>query len=773
MAGKFWSSLRIRLLTLVLLAVLPALLLLARIGLIERQRAAKASQEEALRLVRSAAANQKQLIETSRQLLATLARLPEIRKHNSNCGQVVGAILKENPIYTNLGAATPDGDVFCSAAPTRTQINISDRRYFQNVLRTKNFSLGDYQIGRMTGKAVMVTAYPVMDDKHSVEAVIFAGIDLDWLSQLLADAKAPQGSNLTVVDHNGTILVRFPTPEAWRGKSVAGTPMATKGLLTSEGVTEGLELGGSQDLYAYSKLVGAKVTIWAGIPKDAALADQNRIFARNLIALTIVALVVLVTAWVGGNWSIVRPVKALIASTEQLGGGDLSARSQLAPTAGELGRLAATFNRMAESLDRLYRELQTLRDIDLGILSTLDLHGVLDILLEKIDRYLPNSITTVRIYNNKTAQLEPIAWRNIQLQDTKTPEGNWPRSVPHLVFERKAPLTILNIEREVTTDDREFLSRNGFVSYFGVPLTSNGDIIGVLSFYLREEHRFTDREIEFFTMLGGQTSIAINNSLLYERTRQQAAALEKSNKIKDEFLSVISHELRTPLNVIMGYTTMLKDSVLGEINSAQKDALGKIANRTGDLLSMINAILNVISIDARSATTESEEVDLAAFMDELKSDFSAIERTKEISLKWDYPANLPIMESDSKKLKTILQNLISNALKFTEQGTVTVSAYHDLEHERVKFQVTDTGVGIPEEFHNAIFEKFKQVDSSDTRSYEGIGLGLYIVKQFTQLLGGEVKVESASGKGSIFTVEIPVWETQGIELRDTDLRPHV
>jgi HAMP domain-containing protein len=407
MAGKFWSSLRIRLLTLVLLAVLPALLLLAGTGLVERQKAAKASQEEALRLVRSAAAHQKQLVETSRQLLAALAQLPEILKPDSqNCAQVVGAILKENPIYTNLGAATPNGDVFCSAVPTRTQINISDRSYFQNSLRSKNFSLGDYQIGRMTGKAVMVTAYPVMDAKHSVQAVIFAGIDLDWLSQLLADAKAPQGSNVTVVDHNGTVLVRFPNPEAWRGKSVVGTPMAITGPVTNEGVTEGLELGGSQDLYAYSKLVGAKVTIWAGIPKDAALADQNRIFARNLIALTIVALVVLVTAWVGGNWSIVRPVKALIASTEQLGGGDLSARAQLALTNGELGQLAATFNRMAESLEQRYRELQTLRDIDLGILSTLDLHGVLDILLVKIDRYLPNSTTTVRIYNNKTAQLE-------------------------------------------------------------------------------------------------------------------------------------------------------------------------------------------------------------------------------------------------------------------------------------------------------------------------------------------------------------------------------
>jgi signal transduction histidine kinase len=341
--------------------------------------------------------------------------------------------------------------------------------------------------------------------------------------------------------------------------------------------------------------------------------------------------------------------------------------------------------------------------------------------------------------------------------------------VPHLVFERQAPLAILNIEQEVTTDDKEFLSRNGFVSYFGVPLTSNGDIIGVLSFYLKKEHRFTDQEIEFFIMLGGQTSIAINNSLLYERTIQQTVELEKSNKIKDEFLSVVSHELRTPVNVVMGYTTMIKDCVLGEINSDQKDALGKIANRTNDLLRMINEILNAVTIDAGSTKALSEEVYLTNFMDELKSDFTTLVKTKETGLVWKYPVDLPIIESDRNKLKQIVQNLITNALKFTDQGTVTVSAYHDPEHKRVKFQVADTGIGIPRELHNAIFGKFTQIDSSDTRSYEGIGLGLYIVKQFTELLGGDVKVESAPGKGSIFTIEIPDRQKQCVELLRPDL----
>jgi HAMP domain-containing protein len=374
---KFWSSLRIRLLTLVLLAVLPALLLVAATALEERRMAAGDSQEDVLRLVQLAAANEKQLVETSRQLLSALAQLPDIHKRDSqSCGKLVSAILRENPIYANIGAATPDGDVFCSAVSTSSGINLSDRSYFQNVLRSKNFTLGDYQIGRMTVKAVMVTAYPVVDDKHSVEAVIFAGIDLAWLSRLLSDAKAPRGSSLTAVDHNGTILARFPNPGDWTGKSVAGTPMANDDLTTNEGVTEGRGLDGTEHLYAFSRLSGGKVTIWADIPQNIAFADENRIFARDLIALAMVALVVLITAWFGGDWSIVRPVKALIASTEQLGAGDLRARAKLTSTSGEMGQLTATFNRMAESLEQRYRELKVLRDIDVGILSTLDLRKV-------------------------------------------------------------------------------------------------------------------------------------------------------------------------------------------------------------------------------------------------------------------------------------------------------------------------------------------------------------------------------------------------------------
>jgi signal transduction histidine kinase len=146
---------------------------------------------------------------------------------------------------------------------------------------------------------------------------------------------------------------------------------------------------------------------------------------------------------------------------------------------------------------------------------------------------------------------------------------------------------------------------------------------------------------------------------------------------------------------------------------------------------------------------------LVEFFDGLKASYSIL-LDKQIDLNWSYPANLPKMKSDERKLKQIFQNLISNAIKFTERGAVTVSARHELHTGEVKFRVADTGVGIAEQMRSIIFEKFRQGDGSDTRAYGGVGLGLYIVKNFVELLDGTIEVESELGKGSVFIITLPI-----------------
>jgi signal transduction histidine kinase len=230
--------------------------------------------------------------------------------------------------------------------------------------------------------------------------------------------------------------------------------------------------------------------------------------------------------------------------------------------------------------------------------------------------------------------------------------------------------------------------------------------------------------------------------------------LIEANKGKDEFLSVMSHELRTPLNVIMGYTGMVKEGILGSVNHEQDRALEKAIARSGDLLIMINQILQATSIEAGKVQVEKQAVHLKSFLESLRSNYE-VPLNNDISINWDCPLDALTVETDSAKLKHILQNLINNAIKFTAQGSVNIAAKHIPEAQAVEFQVADTGIGISKEMLPSVFEIFHQVDSSETRTYGGVGIGLYIVKKYTELLGGTIEVESALGKGTTFTLTIP------------------
>lgn len=280
-------------------------------------------------------------------------------------------------------------------------------------------------------------------------------------------------------------------------------------------------------------------------------------------------------------------------------------------------------------------------------------------------------------------------------------------------------------------------------------------LLRIFSLYTKEKDQFSNEQVEFLSMLSSQAATAIQNVQLYEEMKNLTCELETSNRIKDEFLSVMSHELRTPLNVVMGYTAMIKDGMLGEISSQQEKALEKVITRANDLLSMISSILDTVRLEAGVVEVGSHKFSLVDFLEGLRSSYD-VPTNKRFTLTWDYQSDFPMMITDSEKLKRILKSLIDNAIKFTANGSVTISARYVPAAEAVEFKVVDSGIGISKEAMPLIFERFRQLDSSETRVYGGVGLGLYIVKKLTELIGGKIGLESAPGKGSIFTVTIPV-----------------
>jgi signal transduction histidine kinase len=199
---------------------------------------------------------------------------------------------------------------------------------------------------------------------------------------------------------------------------------------------------------------------------------------------------------------------------------------------------------------------------------------------------------------------------------------------------------------------------------------------------------------------------------------------------------------------------MIKEKMLGELNSRQEEALDKVMSRSSDLLRMINSILEATSIESGRVELECREVNLKSLLDELKALYE-MPLEKAITFVWDTPEEAVTIKTDFVKVKHILQNLINNAIEFTEKGQVTIAIRYLPESKNVQFKVSDTGNGIPPETLSTVFELFRQGDSSGARSHGGVGLGLYIVKKYTEVLGGAVEVETEPGKGSTFTVTIP------------------
>ncbi len=355
MAGFLFSSLRFRLILLVLLAVLPALGLILYTASEQRRLATTQAQEDARRLAWFAAADQDNLVEGARQLLIALARLPEIRlRQSAGCNARLADLLKQYRRYEAFFAIGPDGYSFCSAPSVPSPIYAGDRLYFQRVIQTGHFAVGEYQVSRATGTPNLVLSHPVLDDTGQVQAVVSVSLDLSVFNKLAAEARLPPGSTFTAIDSRGVILARSPNPEQWVGKSGPEASIIQTILTQREGVGEALDVDGVLRLHAFTPLRGTAkagdIYLSVGILKEAAFGEANRILRRNLVGLGLVSVLVLIAAWIGSDLFILRRVRALVSATQRLASGDLSARTGLPYGIGEVNQLSRAFDNMAESL---------------------------------------------------------------------------------------------------------------------------------------------------------------------------------------------------------------------------------------------------------------------------------------------------------------------------------------------------------------------------------------------------------------------------------------
>lgn len=347
------NSLRSRLVLLVALAIAPIAIMTVISGVRERAHAISVAEENLQRLTNLAAANEAQSIESARQILRDLASVPDLMGDPARCSRLLANIQRQNPDYANFGLIQLNGDVTCSAVPSAGRVNLADRSHFRRAVHLKRFVAGGYIFGRVIQKHTVNLTYPILDEQDKVRAVVFAALDLSKLDRFVADIALPPGSVLMTADSEGKIIARKPQPELWFGKPVwpelraamAGEPGLPVRLTGPDGV---------ERLHRFARIGNnglSDYTVTIGIPVDDITAVARHDQIMDLMALAITLVLAMLAAWFVGDVLVLRRVKRLATTANNIASGSLGARSGIVYGNEEISELARALDAMAATLE--------------------------------------------------------------------------------------------------------------------------------------------------------------------------------------------------------------------------------------------------------------------------------------------------------------------------------------------------------------------------------------------------------------------------------------
>ena len=384
----------------------------------------------------------------------------------------------------------------------------------------------------------------------------------------------------------------------------------------------------------------------------------------------------------------------------------------------------------------------------------------------------PSPLSTTNAKTTKTTS-SSTATRNPKTRRSST-SGSGKRKIPriplhalreldlriaHVAIQKKKMVFAENISA-IYAERHERWSQlaleKGYHAAVAVPLLLPEQVIGAFILYTHHPHSINHEDRFLLSAASFQTSMSIENALLFAEAKEKNIALERADMLKSQFLANVTHELRTPLHSIISYGGLLLEGFVDEpLTEEQEQHIQFIVNRAEDLSHLVNDMLDLSKIEADRIEVNPEPLALIACLQEVIEGLKPLANNRNLYLRLESGTDLPMALADGYRLKQVIVNLVSNALKFTEQGGVTVRCIYLQEHDLLQVSVIDTGIGISPSALGYIFEAFRQADGSTTRRFGGTGLGLTIAKKLIELQGGQIAAESRPGQGSAFSFTLP------------------
>jgi signal transduction histidine kinase/HAMP domain-containing protein len=497
-----------------------------------------------------------------------------------------------------------------------------------------------------------------------------------------------------------------------------------------------------------------------------ALAETQRTI---FIVFLTLAVVIAFSTYILLQYIVIRPLGQIATLTQRIASGDYATRIHI-PSQDEIGQLAASANQMAaqlqDSIDTLElrvaertRDLKITADVSRQVTTVLDLGQLLREVTQATEKAFDLYYVSVFLYDDSTetiflAEGSDAYGNRLATQEIRFPLEQRPSLVAKAARERR-PVVVNDVSEESAYAPSDFFPLTR--SETNLPMLVGDSLVGVLGLQAAEVNRFTPHDVDTFRILAEQIGVAVRNAQLYQQQLQLAEELRIADMAKSSFLASMTHELRTPLNAIINFTEMVALGMIGPIGEEQSSLLNQALASSRHLLNLINDLLDISKIEAgKLSLLMSPDVDL---LQETQTVLHIVEpflHDRPVELVVALPTAVPLLTGDKRRIRQILLNLLSNGIKFTEEGTIRLEI--KVEEAGVLISVADSGPGIAPEMLATIFEPFIQT-ADGIKQAEGTGLGLPIAKSLAEAHGGRLWVESEHGRGATFYVYLPYQQT--------------